>query len=389
MSSGDAYRGEDSRLYGAGSNHPPGEHLQAALREASSIRPLARDGSPSPSGAIGLLSVGFSNAFEEFKDFAAPAEHDPEKAPAVRFANGAQDHMGTPAWATGSSEHGDPWKVLMERIAEADVTAPQVQVTWIKTSPPSPASLGEFPKHAELTKRDLHALVTRLGSLFPNLRIAYLSSRIYAGYSLTPLSPEPYAYEQAFALRWLIQDQIRGDPAVNWDPLNGPRRAPLLLWGPYLWADGVGGRKLDDLAWTREDFTADGTHPSPAGSRKVARLLQKFFKTDPTATPWFLRPEPENVHREPGRVIPGITLHILKPSRANTSAETHIIGQALHRPGNVIGVLGIHPDRTGAGDFRHGRMMRGDHGSADALCLKNRNSEPFVAGRKNQRVGGG
>ena len=34
---------------------------------------------------------------------------------------------------------------------------------------------------------------------YPNLRVAYLSSRIYAGYATTPLNPEPYAYESAFS----------------------------------------------------------------------------------------------------------------------------------------------------------------------------------------------
>jgi PKD repeat protein len=35
-----------------------------------------------------------------------------------------------------------------------------------------------------------------------------------------------------------------------------------------------------------------GGHPSVAEARKVADMLIAFCKTDPTATPWFLRPEP-------------------------------------------------------------------------------------------------
>ncbi len=33
----------------------------------------------------------------------------------------------------------------------------------------------------------------------------------------------------------------------------------------------------------------DGTHPSPSGRQKVADLLLKFFKSDPTASPWFTK----------------------------------------------------------------------------------------------------
>jgi hypothetical protein len=130
--------------------------------------------------------------------------------------------------------------------------------------------------------------LNRLKARYPNLRLAYLSSRIYAGYATTALNAEPYAYESAFAVRWLIQAQIKGDPRLNYLPERGEVKAPLLLWGPYLWGDGVRPRKADGLVWRREDLGPDGTHPSDSGRQKVAELLLAFFKTDPTARPWFL-----------------------------------------------------------------------------------------------------
>ncbi len=124
---------------------------------------------------------------------------------------------------------------------------------------------------------------------YPNLRLAYLSSRIYAGYATTPLNPEPYAYEGAFSVRWVIQSQIKADnPQLNYDPKHGETLAPLVLWGPYLWADGVQPRKSDALVYTRQDLVADGTHPSDSGRRKVADQLLKFMKTDEAARRWFL-----------------------------------------------------------------------------------------------------
>jgi hypothetical protein len=82
-------------------------------------------------------------------------------------------------------------------------------------------------------------------------------------------------------VRALIQEQMNGKPAL------GLERVPLLLWGPYLWADGPRGRKVDGLIWERADFVADGVHPSESGRRKVAELLLEFLTTDPLARPWF------------------------------------------------------------------------------------------------------
>jgi hypothetical protein len=104
------------------------------------------------------------------------------------------------------------------------------------------------------------------------------------------LNDEESTYLSAFAVRRLIRDQIEGKSGLNPDPGKGEVKAPLMLWGPYLWADGVKGRKADGLVWRREDLAGDGTHPSDDGQRKVAELLLNFFKTDPTAKGWFLKP---------------------------------------------------------------------------------------------------
>ena len=66
-------------------------------------------------------------------------------------------------------------------------------------------------------------------------------------------------------------------------------QSPLLLWGPYFWADGVTPRKSDGLIWEQKDFGNDGTHPSDSGRQKVAEMLLKFCKTDPLAQSWFVK----------------------------------------------------------------------------------------------------
>jgi hypothetical protein len=135
----------------------------------------------------------------------------------------------------------------------------------------------------------LGRIVRLIAERFPHARLCYLSSRTYGGYATTRLNPEPYAYESAFAVKWLIEKQIRGEADLNYDPARGPVKSPWLSWGPYLWANGETKRD-DGFSYTRDDFVGDGTHQSPSGQRKVGKLLLEFFTSDATTQSWFLAP---------------------------------------------------------------------------------------------------
>lgn len=294
MKADETYKEEDGGLYGRGKNTPPEAHLKAALQQAKLIQPLDENGKPAADGKIVLISNGMSNTTQEFSQFMRLARSDDSRSPDVVLVDGAQGGMEALAWAKPetNSRRGrsrDPWKTLDQRLQEAGVSPRQVQAVWIKQARRSPAQQGEFPEHAREMKRHMIAILNELKKRFPNLRIAYLSNRIYAGYARSALNPEPYAYETAFVDRWLIQDQIEGDETLNYDPDKGQVTSPLLLWGPYLWANGKEGRAIDDLVWLPDDFANDGTHPSQSGRRKVAELLLKFFQTDPTARLWYLK----------------------------------------------------------------------------------------------------
>lgn len=290
------YKGQTGGLYGEGRNTPPEAHLAAAQKELARIQPLDAEGRPSKTGRIVLISLGMSNTTQEFSTFKKLADADPNKSPSVVIVDCAQGGQAAHQWAYPdegrSKQRPSPWTVMDERIGQAGVSPAQVQVVWLKQAQMGPAQLGEFPKHAESLRDDTADILRMLKTRFANLRIAYLSSRIYAGYATGPLNPEPYAYESAFSVRWLIEQQIKGDPALNHDPAKGQVKSPLLLWGPYLWADGVKGRKNDELVWKREDLAGDGTHPSTSGREKVARMLLEFLKSDPNAKPWFLKESP-------------------------------------------------------------------------------------------------
>jgi len=283
MTAEDRHQGEDGGLYGGGKNVPPEKHARAAEIELAKIKPLDAAGKPDPNGKIVFVSLSMSNATQEFSLFKRLADADRDRSPLLTIVDCAQGGKAMAEWAAPA---GEPWQEAEKRLAANKVTPAQVQVAWVKLANKVPH--GDLATHGRKLERDTRAVVQNAKSRFPNLRIAYLSSRIYGGYTTRPLNPEPYAYESAFAARWLIQDQIKGNAALNFDAAKGEVKAPLLLWGPYLWADGTTPRKNDGLTYQRDDLAQDGTHPSNAGREKVAKLMLAFFKTEPLAKGWFL-----------------------------------------------------------------------------------------------------
>ncbi len=280
MSASETYHGEEGGLYGEGVNEPPLSHRQRAEQASMEIYPRDAAGRRSPDGKIGLIAIGMSNARVEFDSFMGQARGN--TAPSVVLVNGAQPGMVASLWAD-PDPRSDPWEFLARAVARAGLSPEQVQVAWLKEANGSPRpGRDDFPVYAQELRDDMAVMVIKARELYPNLRILYLSSRIYGGYSLIPLSPEPFAYEGAFSVRWLIQDQIQGGGATGVTYAN----APVLLWGPYLWADGTNPRS-DGLTWSCDDLMGDGVHPSRSGRHKVAALLLDFFTSDALAKSWF------------------------------------------------------------------------------------------------------
>ncbi len=159
-----------------------------------------------------------------------------------------------------------------------------MQVAWVKNVLPRG---GDFPAKAVELQGHLEQIARNLKAKYPNIQITYFSSRTRSYTYWNGLSPEPVAYETAFAVKWMIEKQIQGDPGLNYDPAAGPVTTSMLLWGPYLWANGSEPRS-DGFVWLQEDLAEDCTHPSFSGVTKVAGLLMDFFTQDETAVPWFL-----------------------------------------------------------------------------------------------------
>jgi hypothetical protein len=214
------------------------------------------------------------------------------------IVNGAADGQDAPAWTSPASPNYE--RIKTARLSPLGLSENQVEAVWVKLDDAKPrsASLPADSADAYTFLSNLGQVLRALRVRYPNLELVFLSSRAYAGYatsaidSTIDLNREPYAYEEGFSVRWAIESQInemRGLPADSRaGSLNYAKKAaPLIVWGPYLWADGATPR-TDGFSWNRTDFEEDGLHPSQNGESKVGFTLLEFFKNSPYTKCWFM-----------------------------------------------------------------------------------------------------
>jgi hypothetical protein len=327
----ETYKGFEGGLYTGGSDVISAIHAADGSRFASQIQPLDADGNPDPDGKIGFTSLGMSNAYDEFMDFIPTAKENKNvNSKTLVLVNGALPNATACYWTV--AEGTPPCPVSLENeydrvrdtvLTPAGLTEKQVQVVWIKDANPNPGlngACGTKPCSALCNpttvgcvnaantteairyEQQLGEILRAAAVRWPNLKLAFIASRIYAGYATVTLNPEPYAYEYGFSSKWLIQAQITQMQTSVVDPIAGnldynTHTAPWVAWGVYIWADGPIPRS-DGLIWCdgaktapclgEVDFQAiDGTHPNMTGANKVVNILMTFFLNSPYTESWF------------------------------------------------------------------------------------------------------
>jgi hypothetical protein len=296
------YRNTQGGLHANGANNRPAAHFQAGIQIATTqVRPLNASGQvDNTNGKIVLVSVGMSNTTQEWaigdrvtrdptKAFKCRANNDRALNPQIVVIDCAQGGRDVVHWSSLS----DPtWATAIQRVTNTivdgqHITTNQVQFAWVKLALKEAPTYGPFPTHVRQFQNYLEMTIRNIKTAFPNVKMAFVSTRTRSySNSMTGLSPEPYAYETGFGVKWMIQKQIDGDPSLRF---SGPDAvAPYLSWGPYFWIDGH-HRRSDGAIWNCDDLISDFTHPSFSGVNKVSSQLLAFFKTDPTATPWYLK----------------------------------------------------------------------------------------------------
>jgi hypothetical protein len=296
------YQNTQGGLYPHGANNRPAAHLNAGIQIATNqIRPLNAPGQvDNANGKIVLVSIGMSNTTQEWavgdnvtrdstRAFRYRGTSDPALNPQTVVIDCAQGGRDVVNWSSLS----DPtWATAIQRVRNTivngqHITTNQVQIAWVKLALRNPATYGSFPTHVEQFQDYLEMTIRNIKTAFPNVKMAFVSTRTRSySNNMASLNPEPSAYETGFGVKWMIEKQISGDPSLQF---SGPNAvAPYLCWGPYFWIDGQ-NRRSDGAIWNCNDLISDFTHPSFSGVYKVSSQLLAFFKTDPTATPWYLK----------------------------------------------------------------------------------------------------
>ena len=319
------YLGYQGGLYPGGSNTLSGTQRDEGLIRAASIQPLDTNGNPSSSGKIVMVSAGMSNTTQEFCSgfngniadqnrsywpnmtsntsiqcntwtFGGQAWADPAvNHSALTIVDGAQPGVTANRWADDSAAPDNPYDTVRNKLTTVGLTVKQVQIVWMKHAnikKAGPLQQGFATSEAVNLEKQQGTTLRLMKNRWPNLKMVFISTRTYGGYSLDTINPEPYAYESGFGTKWLIEDQINQMAGAGVDAqggdLNYDTVAPWVAWGAYLWANDNNARS-DGLTYVASDFDAfDGRHPSQSGEQKVGTLLLNFFKTSPYTQCWFL-----------------------------------------------------------------------------------------------------
>jgi hypothetical protein len=281
-------------LYENGTNAVPLDHDTLVRVAAAQIIPRNSNGVAFSRGKIVFASLGVSYTkaiwcgqftpciSNSFMDIA------PSTNPALVYVDGSTSSP-LEAWLPVSSPN---WQTVIDHVKAAGASANQVQVVWMSYADsvalyPAP-SLPDRAADAYATERNLGIAIRNARVWFPQLKVIFLTSVYYQTHRCTT-TYEPYAYESGFSYKWLIQAQVNQERTGIVDSIAGDLSlgvAPKLVWGSYMWADGIAPR-LDGFTWNSEDVLAQSPcHPSPSGVTKTADLLLNFMRATPYGSGW-------------------------------------------------------------------------------------------------------
>jgi hypothetical protein len=230
-------------------------------------------------GLIGVVCVSMSNGNQECTDFIEKigGAYAPEVNPAVRVVNCAVGGHAIERWIDPAYD-GVLWDDCISRkIPQAGLRPDQVRVLWHKaanqfTTGSGGAAKPTYPDAGSdyaAFLANLAEFAARVPTEFPSVQAVYASSRSYGGFAGSPGRGEPLSYEEGHALNsWL-----------------GENREVLGVWhgwGPYLWAPdcSTGVSNGGGVCYVREDYVADGVHPSASARAKVSALLHARFRQE-------------------------------------------------------------------------------------------------------------
>ncbi len=278
------YMGYPGGLFPGGTNKATGEYANDLQQICSDIKPLNENGQFSPLGKIGFVSVGPSTSLIMMNALLTKMQKNKDVNPFIWPVPLGQGGMGINELITNSTLF---WDTVAIRLKQYQLSPNQIQVVYFEEDDNDDYS-SAFPQRPLDVKEKLKLGLQLLKVKFPNVRVAYVLARtttIYMPIRDDNKQQEPIGYYLGFADKWLIEDQINGDPALAYKGDNPV--SPIVTWGPYQWSDGDKFRS-DGFNWLRSD-TDDGLHPNDNGSDKLSDLFLNFLLNDQYAKLWFAK----------------------------------------------------------------------------------------------------
>jgi hypothetical protein len=219
--------------------------------------------------------------------------------PAFRFVNGA----------IGSKQQNwvDPnnsvWNRGTQALGSSGLSANDVDVVFYHNAWAGPSSL-PFPDHAVNMKESAQITMGIIQDKYPNVQMILVANRHYA---LSPTSkhPEPFAYEEGFSWKWLIEDRINCTVDCG---------VPI-AWYAEEW--------VPDWASHPEYYMSDGLHLVGAGQLASAAIWYSYMSTLSYIAPWYLS-EPVPTATPSNTPLPTDT-----PTVTPTPSETPIPTETL------------------------------------------------------------
>ena len=245
----------------------PGTYKGLWLRLASSTSAAVTP----VDGIIGVVCIGMSNANQECADFITRRNgaYAAEINPAVRVVNCAVGGHAIERWIDPAFD-ATLWDACVtNRLTAAGVRLDQVRVLYHKAAnqftTDAGGALPAYPSAGsdyENFRANLSLFAARVKVRFPAVQAVYSASRSYGGFAGNAGRGEPLSYEEGHALNTWLRD----NPTVQ-----GVRYG----WGPYLWAPAcdTGITNGGGVCYDRQDYVADGVHPSASGQAKVSALI--------------------------------------------------------------------------------------------------------------------
>jgi len=253
----DTYFMEQGGLYPGGANVPPANYLTELEQVADS---LATD------NQLVVLGLGMSmmqNAMSGWEPFAAGQDTNPNMT-VVNGAIGSNQQR----WADPLNDVWDrgPQMLTAVNLAPADVDVVIYHNAWS-----GPSSL-PFPDHAVNMLNSITGTMDTILDVYPNTKLILVTNRHYA-YSPTSKHPEPYAYEEGFSWKWLVEDRI------NCTAVCGP---------PIAW---LADEWMPDWA-NHPEYYSDGLHLTGTGQAESGQLWHDALSTWSYTAPWYLDAPP-------------------------------------------------------------------------------------------------